>query len=521
MVGRSLVRIGTAVAGIAGGLLAPSLATAAEGFSLDAVFVSRFDLDTPELQMRADRLEAAIRETLSEVQLVLTVDDARPFEDYSAAVYLQACPTGQRIGCAFVLGERADADWVITGSVRWGEADEVTDDILAEDTELLADRPMAVSVAFVDVTEGQVILTYDAELREGEEALFAAAVRDVFDRLLAGEGRAVDRRRPERDPEAERAARRSRIEVIAASLADEAKQVGSMARGGEGTVERVAITDADLQRLSARDDIKPWERVGLDPETYKAFVNSGRSLEDWRWRAAGRRGQVLVRLLAGGGLSATDVLYEGRIARDGTPLEVVQRDVWQDIGSEVTGGAGLELGIGLAPAFDVAVGLRSRSSTFAWRLHAETVGEARQPRGEPQALPLQTAQLDARLSWVPLLQSAIRPTVDFGASWWFGPGLADVVDPSSVADYPVLPAASVGALQLGLGAELDVGKRVALLARTTFAAPLTPLVDRLQEGANVLEYPVEPRGGYAATAVVEVGVLLRLGGQSPSGSGRR
>ena len=80
------------------------------------IFVSPFQPRNPEAAGLAGMMSAFLESQLSansELK-VIPAYDAPPVHDMSAEVYLESCPPGQAVGCAFVVGEVADADYAVT-----------------------------------------------------------------------------------------------------------------------------------------------------------------------------------------------------------------------------------------------------------------------------------------------------------------------------------------------------------------------------------------------------------------------
>ena len=84
------------------------------------VFVSPFQPRNPAAAGLAGMMSAFLESQLEAIPelTVIPAYDAPSVHDMSAEVYLESCPPGQAVGCAFVVGEVAGARYAVTGAIQ-------------------------------------------------------------------------------------------------------------------------------------------------------------------------------------------------------------------------------------------------------------------------------------------------------------------------------------------------------------------------------------------------------------------
>ena len=265
------------------------------------VFVSPFQPRNDAAAGLAGMMSAFLESQLSghPALSVIPIDEAPPVHDMSSEVYLQSCPPGQAVGCAFVVGEGAGADYAVTGSIRSD----------ASGTE--------VEVSIIDVRSSREAMTFVAQLGLGEDERFAEGVASVLVAVVRGEaGRVEDIRDLSEDQKVDYSAAASQLAILAAELGDVQT---STTRTGI-VIERPRMTAEDLSERMSREGGKPWERVGLTAQEYLKWKNEGGPLDVWKERNAGRKGQLILRTGVGLLAGPVDGRYDGSYVR-----EVVKR----------------------------------------------------------------------------------------------------------------------------------------------------------------------------------------------------
>lgn len=460
-------------------------------FRLDPVFVSVFRSGDPALTERARALEARLSQTLAERHLVLAVDQVPAFEDYSAEVYLLSCPLDQDPGCAYVIGDRGQADWAISGVVERGP-----------------DGVVVLRTTIVDVRGARAVVQFDSSADEAAGPAYAEAVADLIDRLAADGTDPVgaSRRELEDGPSAaERAA-------IAASLGQLESELGSLdIRERDRAMQAPKLTAADIARYREREGAKPWERMRLTASQYQRMRNRGFTLEQWRERLAGREGRLLLRGHLAGGARRSTVVVDARWVVDPSVGDVVRREVFQELVPGSAFGAGLEVAVGLTPWLDVGAVFETGFGRVNYLLHPEELGDAREPdpaRSSPEA----DTFLGGRLTVAPLPAATVRPTGQLAVGRWYGPGLGRAISLASVPTITAPAPPRVTQVRLGPGFEVQASPQVALYGRFEVGIPLAgDGVVRYQEGPEELIFRGVPQNEGGVDLVGQIGLQVGLG----------
>ncbi len=461
------------------------------------VLVSALQPRNEESAQLAVLIEAFVAEKLAdrpELRL-LRIEDSPPFEDYSARVYVESCPPGEIVGCTFVIGERVEAAWAVTGTVK----------SLVKGT--------TVDIDVVDVKGSRVAVSFRSELESGRDEAFAEGVARVLVAAIEGEvGREEDIRKgadpdEETDPQDD--------EAIARELEALSKELGEFTttiRRSNVGIERPRLTAEDIAEKSEEEGSKPWERLGMTPTSYLQYKNSGLDLPTWRGRAEGRRFQLLLR--AGGGFmnGPVDMDYYGRYSVQG--VQTVDAYAAQSVESGSTGVGVVAVGFGVHPLVDVAVQVGTAGGRFDYLISQEVVDA---PVGEltPTSQGQTNLLVGPRVTVALLPISSFRPTFGFGAYWMQGSHISEVIiPPDELARFEAQPTWNVevfGGGEARLGDHLDLWLQV----------PVSFLVagDTVQElrttTVSTLEGLQSPAGASAVGVSVLAGVQVRLFGSKP------
>lgn len=411
-------------------------------FRLDPVFVSRFEAATPSARPAAERIRFQLERALDGPFLVIDRRVVPRYEDYDAEIYLQSCPMGQIVGCSYVIGDRAQASWVVTGEV----------------IDLGAGR-LDVAVHFVDVVDARVVFDLHAVINPTDEVAFADGVSKVLARTVSGELHATDDRGPVVDDAAAWAARRALAAQLAESLQGLDLQVE---RDPIRAIAAPKLVERDLAALRDREDGPPWQALGLSELQYVRFHDSGLDLQTWKERERGRIGRPYASAGIGGGTHPFSQSFDVRRGLD--PLTLDPLGVEQRFQFYATGGlrTEIEAGIGILPWLDVSAYLAFRTLRYRIRFHTEKVGDP-EPVGGFQAFAAAGTQPGARVTFAPLPQSPIRPTGGLGFGTWHGRAIDQVI--AIPAGVEPARAPNLVLFELLPGVEIDAGKVLTLFVR--------------------------------------------------------
>lgn len=428
---------------------------------------------------------------------VHTLDDVPHIGEQVAADYLRDCTTTMLFDCAVLLGQSSGDPLAVLGRLEPRE------------------EGLWVDVTLIDTRAGWESMAVVASLEPSEFAFFANQVAGVLhkeaERVLRGP---VDRRaggEPSRRTDAASRSEEAR-ELATYSWDQEGGFVGVSARVRE---EDRRVTAKDLESGVARDATTPWERLGMSSQTYARYKNSGLSLPEWRARASGRAGQILVRPAFGVVQGPLDQTYVGQLAFDEN-LDLAEVYEVQNVDGALGGELGLTLGYGFTPAVEARVTASGVWGSYDWEVRQEVEGREPDVDTPPDSIDTFVTQVGGSLRWVPLPDRTVRPAVDVGYAVWVGRAFRP-----GVQDFQ------------GFGAPIRTGPRVSL----GLEARLSDLADAVLEGSGdlllfgngpqVLDQalgeitdPVQARSGVGSVAVgLRAGVQFRFGGRDVRGSG--
>ena len=470
-------------------LLANGAALAADR---TAVLVSALQARNPESQQLAALIEGFVAEKLANDPTlgVLRVEDSPDFDDYSARIYMDSCPKGDIVGCTFVIGDRANAAWAVTGAVQ----------------SLVAGT--RVDIDIVDISGARVAVSFRSELEGGRDEVFAEGVARVLVAAIAGVvGREVDARE-----DGAEAVGAEDDEAVRRELASLSKELGAFTteiRRRNVEIEVPKLTEADIVEQSTAEGSKPWERLNMSSTNYLRYKNSGIGLPIWRQRSEGRRFQLIVRASAGFVNGPVDGAYYGRYALDG--LATVDSYAAQSIetGSGAMGTTSLSFGV--HPLVDIGMRLGVASGSFSYLISQEVVGVA---NGEPTTVSEQQASVivGPRVTVGLLPASSLRPVFGVGGYWMRGSGIGDhILPPDELARFP---APSMVLMEVFGGAEVRLGDHVEFFAQipVSFLLSGDRVVEEQQTTVPALEGIRTPTGASAIGVALEAGIQVRLFG---------
>lgn len=466
------------------------------------VLVSALQPTSPSARARAAELEAAIAREAAALPgvHVLRVEDTPPFEDYPARVYIDGCPPGDALGCASIVAERGHAAFAVTGTVRAGaDGDEVEVDIL-------------------DVAGGRVVVGFTSTVPAGDAAVLAGGVARLLAAAVRGEiGAEVDVRHADDDDDDTPAVHPDN-DAVAREIATLSRQMGEamveLSTPGR-PIPRTTYTVGDLARDAETDGLTAWERVGMTPGGYLRYKNSGLSLPEWRARAAGRRGQLLITPAAGYATGAMAGSFYAAYATDDS-TQVVES--WSAERQQGGSGAWLTgtVAYGITPFLDVGAAVGLQTGQYTLDVDGEVVGQIPEP-SDPLVFPVSRVTVGPRATLAFVPARAVRPRVGVGVDWMPAYQVADVqVLPAWVATFP---AAGLLVGQLAVGGEARVSSRVDVVLNVPITLLLSGADASTAHTGSVAVVPTTtPEGPPRVGAGVALGVQVRLFGARPAAS---
>ena len=414
------------------------------------VFVSPFQPLNPEAAGLAGMMSAFLESQLSMHPglTVLPASDVPPVFDMSAELYLESCPPGQAVGCAYVVGEGAGADYAVTGNIQSDTAG------------------TQVEVTIIDVGSSREAMSFVAQLGLGEDERFAEGVASVLVAVVRGEaGRVEDIRDLSEAPEADYSAAAAQLSALAAELGDVRT---STTRSGT-VIETPDMTEEDLSERMSREGTKPWERVGLSPQQYLKWKNSGEALDEWKERNAGRKGQLIIRTGAGFGFGPINGRYDGSYVREvvDTEFTLAEMYAWQS----QEGGTGLFTDASLAIGVSDLIEIGAQVGHAGGRYVINVLSKVKDNTAAP---PKENDFANSNLYFGPSVLAAfapgsgIRPVIGGSVLYWMAEGVDD--NESLPEELETFPGPTLYVLQLKTGVEMRLSKAVDLFMHVPVTA---------------------------------------------------
>ncbi|MBM4366845.1 MAG: hypothetical protein FJ102_11580 [Deltaproteobacteria bacterium] len=473
-------------------------ASAARADDRVPVLVGALQARNEESASLAALIESFVAQKLGEYDSlrVIRIEDTPDFEDYSARVYMDSCPPGEAVGCTFVLAERGEAWWAVTGSVQ----------ALVKGTR--------VDIDIIDVDGSRVAVSFRSELEGGRDEAFAEGVARVLVAAISGEvGKEEDIRDAGEDSEStelsaeEKAAVAAELDTLTQSLGDFDLEV----RKASKTISRPKLTEEDIAEAEEGEGAKPWERLKMSAPEYLRYRNSGMTLPVWRKRIQGRRFQVILR--GGGGFMNGPVNgeYYGRYALDEQTLTAVDVYSAQSVESGSTGVGVVQAAFGVHPVVDVGVTLGIAGGAFEYTISPEVVGQTN-TASKPTVVDNSNLMVGPWVTAGLFPAANLRPTFGAGALWMRGTGVANHIQPPD--ELASFDAESLWLVNVFVGGEARLADSVEFFAQV----PVSFLVggDVVQEEKHTVVAALEgvqvPAGASALGVSVVAGVQIRIGG---------
>ena len=447
----------------------------------------------PESRAGARALETAIVDALARrgAFRVARPEEAPPWPDYDAATYLASCPRGDLEGCTLVVAQRVSARWAIAATL------EVDGDM------------RAVDVTLVDVAGSRAAVSFATRYAVREETAFVAGLVEVV--LAAEEGTfAEEDLRPE-DTSAGDAAARKAAQARALRQLATIPGLGdpsALSARGARVLERPTLSSDDLARRTLSEGASPWERLGMSSEQYLAYKNSGMSLAEWRLRARGRAGVLLVRPWLGVLSGPWGGAYYGRYAYD-AQLQVVDSLSAQVVQGDTGGAAGIGAAWGIRPDLDVGVVGGVATGTYTVDIDSQVVGSPN-GLGSPSSRTGSAWFLGPRVNWAPFPTRDVRPVAGAGLLLVGTQGVRGVLEtPQELVTWE---APLLWEVELSAGVEARLSERVDLFAQVPLRVRVGGSVsEQERRGVQDVVDAGVPAAAGTVGAGAQVGVQVRFG----------
>lgn len=460
------------------------------------VLVSEFQARNSEAKALASLVENFIAARLKEnpsIQL-LRPEDLPPFEDYPARIYLEGCPPGDIVGCTYVAADRGDVAWAITGTTR------------------VLPGSSKVTVEILDIRSGRVVVSFESELQSGEDEKFADAVAQVLSNAMGGSFEERDIREGGSEEE-EGNARTMSDEAIAAqleSLSAELGELSTVVSRPDTLIRPPAYTIDDLSEQMQGEGTKPWERLQMTPGEYLRYKNADMSLMEWRGRAVGRTGQLILRPMAGFGVQPARATYYGRYAYEGSAV------VDSYSAHAVQNGSGGYFSFGAAwgvhPVVDIGLDVATASGRMGLDLQQQTVGQQPLPPDQ-ESYQSSTLVFGPRVTAGFLPVSGIRPTASLAVQFWLGDKIDNHILPPE--DLTLFTSPMLILAEIAPGAEFRLTQRLDFFVNVPVAFTVggRSFVEERHGTSDVLTGVNPPEAGGIANAGVRAGLQIRLFGK--------
>jgi hypothetical protein len=430
---------------------------------------------------------------------VVRIEEIPPVHDQDAAAYLESCPPGQIVGCAFVVAENSGARFALAGTAR----------TIASGTRA--------EIVIIDVAASREVIAFQVDLGSGNDERFAEGVAGVLIAVVKGEaGRNEDIRDLSVEDEADYTATVSQLNALSGEIGD----VSTIQVRRPAQIVRPKMTSEDIADRLETEGIKPWERVGMGPGEYLRFKNSGMSLSTWQHRNSGRTGQLIIRPGIGYGRGPTHGKYYGSYARGGVDTLAVQEVyAWQ---SQLSGGgmhSSVSLGYGLGRIFEVGGTLGYAQGRYEIEVLSKTINNTAAPT-RPTEHPNPNMFVGGYVLAAMMPDMAIRPVLGGGVTYWKGSGVETKEQlPEDLTTFEgaalVLAEARVG-VEARLSRQIDAYLHVPM---TAVVAGKDTVVyhegaDCMQDdGSQCLRTSMAPPGVSAMGAGVMLGIQIKLFGK--------
>ncbi len=419
-----------------------------------------------------------------------------------SSLYMRGCPPDQELGCQLIVGEKAEVDRVVSGSLR-----------------LDGDRRTIV-VTFLGVAIAELEYSFEVQLGPEDDATLVEAIEltleelaDPFDRNERVDERTLDdaaleRRRRQK----ERAAMRA-LDLALPTTAYQPLE-------GSLHVRRHRISEEDLQDQEDAELVsKVWEDAGLTKTQYVRWHNSRLDLDTWKMRASNHFMQPIIGLDLGSIFGPIELDYQGNwVFEPDDPRNVA--DSVSTLQTRRGSGfwMGLTLGFGLTTFLDFEF-----TGTMGFtRLHV-TLQKYESDEDDPSSITpypipiesgsqIRTYGMMWKLRFYPVAVWRVKPTIaaGFGVFLWPHLGNPDRYDFSGPWYWAPSERYNDQAFVLEPGVVIEMSPYLAITANVTIAVSARPpearvfTVDPYPDSALLDEYvspPALPKPGYVGIRI--------------------
>ena len=464
-------------------------------------------------------LEGFLLGALADVEhfTVVSLGECPQVEDVDAVLYYEGCPPGNELGCQFVIGEVAGVDRVVGGRVT-----------------VMSEGRYRVVVSVLNVSQANEEFTYALDLAAGEEELLPRTVELALDRLqrellLAPYRDAVEQEEARRRAMEEARSEEERRLVARMDIDADESHIERAEEAARPDEEEITQEDVDEIR-EAEGLVREWEELGITERQYLSYKNSRLDWDDWRWRWAGHRFQILGSINLGFIGGATGLRYYGAYLLNPGLDEVVDNYSWQRLEKGSSFNLGASIGFGILRNLDVEFGgWWARSTVWVKIYSGDTLLEdgTYVPNPEnhpPPEFSRQTVNLwggELMIRYFILTIPIIRPSVAVGMHWityptlWNNPEVPDDQEdpePSIKGYYMTYRQVTDFGIQVEPGVQVDIGKHLGIFLRVPIGFGLNP--SRLQSSGDhpppIIRNADEPGRAPFGTVRVVVGVQGRI-----------
>ena len=272
-------------------------------------------------------------------------------------------------------------------------------------------------------------------------------------------------------------------------------------------------SEDDIADRMETEGLKPWERVGLGPQEFMRWRNSGMSLEEWRNRNSGREMQLILRPGLGYGRGPGSAQYYGSYARGGADSLAVQEVyAWQ---SQIGGSgivASLAAGFGVTPYLEAGFQFGFAGGRYDIEVQTKTVNNTAAPT-KPTSHANGNVFMGPYLLGAFMPGSTIRPVAGLGFLYWTG---TSIEQKEKLPDaLPVFAAPTLFLIETKIGAEARISKVVDGFIHV----PITAVIggsdaETRHQGGDCVEDDGDPcldtSSGPAGVNPIGAGVLIGL-----------
>lgn len=470
------------------------LVAAAHAASPTPVLVSAWQARNADAAGLAGLLEDYLARELAKDDVVslVRIEDTPDFKDYSARVYMDGCPPGDAVGCTQILAQRGKAAYAVTGTVQ------------------SLPQGSRIEVNILDVNGARIAVSFQSDVKEGEDAVFAAGVAKVLDAVIRGDmGKEEDIRDTDEAP-----ASTIDKDAVAAQLAELSQQLGEAQLSVEEGSRPIPTTEYTMEDLTARmqtEGSKPWERLHMTPGAYLRYKNSGLQLMEYRRRANGRQGQLLLRAGVAYANGPSQGEYFARVGI-GDSLQTEDSYAYQTTTDGPSAGGAIEVAYGILPILDV--GVAGGWSTGRFKIDADE-NPVDQPPEATIPIEFFAPQISlgarAQVSLLPI--QIVHPCLGVGLDYTLGHGVNDYYEfPASF--HTEFGSMNLLTANLMVGGEANLGKHVDLYVHVPLELLLAGgRAEVVETGTPGLVDTGNPTDASPVGFGIQAGLQIRLGGR--------